>query len=127
MTTIYVRIPRNRWTPIGTIDLYGWFVYGGIHDDDRWQPGKVVSKDPRIRIDPELLAAIEKTTELTREIHEYRTRHDVRCPHAESLVENREHVAHIRELERKRWSASVHRIIEKRTEAKAESTKKAKS
>ena len=57
MAVLYVRIPRNRWTPIGEIDVdgYGSFSY----------PGQVeVCRSPLITIDSEYLAAMREARRL---------------------------------------------------------------
>lgn len=56
MATVYVRIPRNRWTPIGEIDLDG---YGSL------------LHTPTVSIIPEYLAAIKKSRRLRARELEY--------------------------------------------------------
>ncbi|MGA8857543.1 MAG: hypothetical protein WB643_10305 [Candidatus Bathyarchaeia archaeon] len=98
MTTIYVRIPRNRWTPIGEIDLNGWRrAYHG------W-------KTP-IRLEPEIEKRMENTAALTLKIRDYARKHDVTTRHDRSLVKNRRHVKVLEELERRRWEQGTYKFI----------------
>jgi len=105
MTTIYVRIPRNRWTPIGEIDLSGWQT---IYHKRKGGP---------IWIDPEVLQAIGKATKLLRQIRAYQEKHHLTTRHERRLAKNRKLVVHLEELERKWREASANRIIEAKAKA----------
>lgn len=93
MTTIYVRIPRNRWTPIGQIDLFGW--ERANHD---WKTS--------INLKREIEKRMEITTALTLKIRDYEKEHDLTTPHDRTLTKNRHHVKVLDQLERQRWEQS---------------------
>jgi hypothetical protein len=100
LTTIYVRIPRNRWMPIGEIELYR-------RGDPSFRPETVISKHPLVRLDAELLASVKRTADLLEEIDSYKVKH------LKELKEPR-HWQHLLQLRRERWRASPHHLLEER-------------
>jgi len=99
MATIYVRIPRNRWTPIGEIDLDGsQAVYYG-------------RRGGLVHLYPDVGAAMRRALSLTREIFRYRRRH-VKTLHGKRLRRNRRYDQHIKALERRLRLVSPYRLLE---------------
>jgi hypothetical protein len=90
LTTIYVRIPRNRWTPIGEIDLWN----GGV------------------KVDPQIEERTRKFAALTKKIKDYEKQHGIRSRHDLSLAGNREHRHRIHELRVQRWEQSAYKYIQ---------------
>jgi hypothetical protein len=113
MTTIYVRIPRNRWTPIGEVDLGGYGL--SVYQDGEWR--KI--EDP-IRLDKEVAEAIQRTRKLREEIRAYQKKHGVTTRHDESLAKNRQHVKHLNELRHQLYQASPYRLLVERAKQKAQ-------
>jgi hypothetical protein len=106
VTKIYVRIPRNRWTPIGEIDLDGYeAVYHG-------------RKGGPIFPDEKLLSSIKKTTELTRRIREYEEKHRFSIWPANEFWGNRrdarKHDRHYRKLVRMWEMTHPYRLLTRR-------------
>lgn len=109
MVRIYVRIPRNRWAPIGEIDLDGYLaVYGG-------------RRGGPVFIEEDVLSAIKKTTRLTRQIRAYEEKH----LHSLMLAnlnefwgwgrkDVRRHVKHLRALRQQWEKTSPYRLLAKR-------------
>lgn len=107
MATIYVRIPRNRWTPIGEIDLdgsqairYGW-CSGPVH------------------LYPEVEGAIKRTLSLRREILQH-----ARRVHGKKLRKNRRHEQHMTTLLRRLRLASPHRLLQEQAKRTAQKRRK---
>ena len=102
---MYVRIPRNRWTPIGEIDLDGW--HQAYHN---WKTA--------IKLDPEIEERMRKATALSMKIRDYEEKHDVTTLHDRSLKQNRQYVEVIEKLERQRWEESPHKYLREKREVK---------
>lgn len=117
MAKIYVRIPRNRWTSIGEIDLDGFqAVYYG-------------RKGGPVLLDEKVLLAIKKATELTRQIHIYEEKHYVTLlspltglPLSDPMYsrglwrdEVKRHAKHLWKLWQKRNKVSPCRLIAKQS------------
>jgi hypothetical protein len=98
MTTIYVRIPRNRWTPIGEIDLDGW--HQAYHD---WKTA--------IKLNPEIEDRMRKATVLSLKIRDYENQHDVTTRADRGAPENQVHVKLLQKLETERWQESPHKYL----------------
>ena len=112
MATIYVRIPRNRWTPIGEIDLDGsQAAYYGRHGGP-------------VHLYFDVQEAMRRAAPLTREIARYRRLHKVTTLHDEKMRKNRRYVQHIMALERRLRLVGPYRLLQE--QAKHTTQKKGK-
>jgi hypothetical protein len=115
MTKIYVRVPRNHWTSIGEIDLDG---YQAVYQGRKGGP---------VSLDEEILSAIKKATELTRQIRAYEVKCGFLLLHQDlSRFEKHlwadpviRHARHLRKLIQKRDAVGPRRLLAERARSKS--------
>jgi hypothetical protein len=97
MVTIYVRVPRNRWTPIGDIDLSG-------HAQAYWDWKGAVE------LYPEIEKRLEVSRRLAAKIAAYRKKHNMESNWDMGNADTR-HITVLKRLEKELWEKGTYKYI----------------